>query len=91
MGNYKNYIEQRIREEAEFMIENNATIREVADEVHYSKSTVHVDLTKRAEEVLDMKTYNRVQEIIQHNKELRHFRGGAATKEKYAKLKEDMI
>ena len=41
----KDYIEERAVEVAEFIVENNATVRQTAKKFGISKSTVHVDVT----------------------------------------------
>ena len=41
----KKYIEERAVEVANYIIENNATVRQTAREFGISKSTVHVDVT----------------------------------------------
>ena len=42
----KNYIEERATEIAEYIIENNATVRQAAKHFGISKSTVHTVVTK---------------------------------------------
>ena len=41
----KDYIEERAVEVAEFIIENNTTVRQAAKKFGISKSTVHADVT----------------------------------------------
>ena len=43
----KEYIEERAVEIANYIIENNATVRQTAKQFGISKSTVHKDVTKR--------------------------------------------
>ena len=43
----KEYIEERAVEIANYIIENNATVRQAAKAFGISKSTVHVEVTKR--------------------------------------------
>ena len=43
----KKYIEERAIEVANYIIENNATVRQTAKQFGISKSTVHVDVTIR--------------------------------------------
>ena len=43
----KTYIEQRVLEIANFVLSNNATVRESAKRFGISKSTVHKDITER--------------------------------------------
>ena len=42
----KTYIEERAIEIANYIIDNNATVRQAAKQFGISKSTVHVDVTK---------------------------------------------
>ncbi|MBP3677441.1 MAG: sporulation transcriptional regulator SpoIIID [Agathobacter sp.] len=41
----KKYIEERAVEVANYIIENNATVRQAAKQFGISKSTVHVEVT----------------------------------------------
>lgn len=43
----KGYIEERAVEIANYIIDNNATVRQTAKQFGISKSTVHTDATKR--------------------------------------------
>lgn len=73
--NRQRVIELRVKNEAIYTIENNATVRETAKVFGFSKSTVHQDLTVRLKE-LDLELYNEVMNIISENKEERAIRGG---------------
>lgn len=42
----KKYIEERAIEVANYIIENNATVRQAAKAFGVSKSTIHMDATK---------------------------------------------
>ena len=84
----KYYIEDRVIELANYIIDNNATVRSAAKEFHISKSTVHKDVTSRLP-LLNRELYKKVLDILKTNKEQRHIRGGIATKEKYRKLRLD--
>ena len=44
----KDYIEERAIEIANYIIAHNSTVRETAKKFGISKSTVHMDVTKRA-------------------------------------------
>lgn len=79
----KVYIEERAAEIANYMIENNATVRQAAKYFGISKSTVHKDVTERLVQV-NPGLAAEVRKVIQVNKNERHLRGGQATKEKYA-------
>lgn len=44
----REYIEERAVEIANYIIENNATVRQTAKQFRISKSTVHKDVTKKS-------------------------------------------
>ena len=79
----KTYIEERAIEIANYMIENNATVRHAAKNFGISKSTVHKDVTERLEQI-NPALAAEARKVIDVNKSERHIRGGMATKEKYA-------
>ncbi len=72
----------RIIEEANYIIETGATVRQTAKLFLSSKSTVHKDVTERLKK-LDADLYERVKKILSKNLAERHIRGGEATKRKY--------
>ena len=74
--------------EAEYIAENNATVRETARVYRVSKSTVHKDVTERLA-VFAPVLAARVKEVLERNKSERHMRGGEATKRKYSELKKE--
>ena len=74
--------EERTIRLAQYMIEENATVRQTAARFGVSKSTVHKDITTRLK-TLNAVLYERVQEVLRTNKQERHIRGGMATREKY--------
>lgn len=74
----KAYIEERAVEIAGYIIAHQATVRKAAQEYRISKSTVHKDVTQRIEEV-DPVLAAQVRQVLQHNMEERHIRGGQAT------------
>ncbi|MBO5713780.1 MAG: sporulation transcriptional regulator SpoIIID [Clostridia bacterium] len=77
-------IEIRTIDEALYIIETGATVREVAKVFNVGKSTVHKDVTKRLKE-LDGNLYLLVRDVLDFNLSERHIRGGKATKLKYTK------
>ncbi len=81
----KKYIEERAVEIANYIIENNATVRQAAKQFGVSKSTVHKDVSERLEGI-NASLAAEVRKILNVNKEERHIRGGLATKEKYMGL-----
>jgi len=81
----KEYIEERAVEIANYIIENNATVRETAKKFGISKSTVHKDVTERLSRI-DPLLAGQARKILEVNKAERHIRGGMATREKYLHL-----
>ena len=78
----KAYIEERATEIAQYIVENEATVRQAAKRFGVSKSTVHKDITERLSQIHpQLAAEARV--ILDINKSERHIRGGLATREKY--------
>lgn len=77
---------ERIITEAEYIVETGATVRKAAKNFHFSKSTIHKDVTERLMET-DAALYKKVKKILDKNLSERHIRGGNATREKYLRLK----
>ena len=82
----KDHIYTRVLELADFIIDNNATVRSAAKEFGVSKSTVHKDMRTRLQHI-NHKKYDKVAKILEYNLSDRHIRGGIATKEKYKQLR----
>lgn len=82
----KDYIEERVLELAEYILETGATVRAAAKKFRVSKSTVHKDITERLQEI-NPHLAIQVKEVLDNNKAERHIRGGLATKEKYQHTK----
>lgn len=78
----KEYIEDRVKRIAEYVLESNATVRYAAKAFGISKSTVHKDMTERLR-VISPSTAKQVAKVLQKNKDERHIRGGNATRIKY--------
>jgi len=82
-----------IKEVADWIINNNGTVRAAADkgQVNYSKTWVHKMMSFRLREI-DINRYIAVQEVFIKNKRERHIRGGKSTSIKYLKrsIKDDM-
>jgi len=72
-------IHQRAVLEANFIVENESTIRVTAEEFGVSKSTVHRDLQKFLKEI-DIALYEEVITILKYNRSERHKRGGEANR-----------
>ena len=80
-------IKKRIIEEARYIIETGATVRQTAVKFHFSKSTVHKDVALRLKEI-DLTLYKQAKKVLDINLSQRHIRGGEATKRKYQIKKE---
>lgn len=78
----KQYIEERTIEIANYIINNNATVRQAAKQFGVSKSTVHKDVTERLEHINSVLA-EETRKVLNINKSERHIRGGLATREKY--------
>lgn len=78
----KDYIEERAIQIANYIIENNATVRQTAKEFGISKSTVHKDVTDRLMQI-NPALAKEARKVLDVNKSERHIRGGLATREKY--------
>lgn len=78
----KEYIEERAVAIANYIIENNATVRQTAKRFGISKSTVHKDVTERLMQI-NPALAKEARKVLDVNKSERHIRGGLATREKY--------
>ena len=81
----REYIEERAVEIANYIIENNATVRQTAKQFRISKSTVHKDVTERLLQI-NPSLAHATRKVLDTNKSERHIRGGLATREKYLHL-----
>ena len=68
-----------------YVIDTGSTVRETARVFGVSKSTVHKDLQNRLPHC-NRNLYAQVRKVLERNKQERHIRGGAATKQKYLNL-----
>lgn len=89
-GRMKDYIEKRAVKLAQYIVENNATVRKTAKVFNISKSTVHKDVHERLQRINPV-LYKEAQKVLEINKAERHIRGGLATKKKYINLKNKFI
>ncbi|MCM0649794.1 sporulation transcriptional regulator SpoIIID [Clostridium swellfunianum] len=78
----KDYIEERVLEVANYIINSKATIRKTAKVFGVSKSTIHKDMTERLPKI-NPQVADEAKSILDVNKAERHIRGGKATKMKY--------
>ena len=78
-------IEERAVKLAHYIIDNKETVRGAAKKFGISKSTVHMDVSKRLLKI-NKSLALEVRNILNENKAERHIRGGLATKMKYSKI-----
>ena len=78
----KDYIYQRVLECADYILQNNGTIRSTAKKFCVSKSTVHKDVSERLLQI-DKQLFDKVKIVLGKNMAERHIRGGIATKNKF--------
>lgn len=79
------YIEERVLDEANYMIVTGKTLREIAKVFGVSKSTVHKDLKERLRKI-DSSLFLEVQKILRYHAQIRHLKGGESTRKKYLKI-----
>ena len=79
----KEYIEERAIQIANYIIDENATVRQTAKRFGISKSTVHKDVADRLLHIDPDSLAAQARIVLDINKAERHIRGGLATKEKY--------
>ena len=70
----------------QYILDNHCTIRETASVFSISKSTVHNDVSKKLKHE-NYELYLLVKKVLKHNFEVKHLRGGNATKLKYKNKK----
>ena len=78
-------IKKRVLEEANYILNTKDTIRNISNVFKVSKSTVHKDLHERLKDI-NGEIYDKVNKILLHHIDIRHLRGGEATKRKYLNL-----
>ena len=80
------YIEDRIIECAEYIVETECTVRACSAHFGISKSTVHKDVSERLK-FIDRDLSEQVRSVLDKNLSERHIRGGIATRNKYERKK----
>ena len=81
-GLVQDYIEQRVLEISNYILETGSTVRQVAKIFGVSKSTVHKDIIERLP-YINRFIFREIKMILEKNKAERHLRGGEATRQKY--------
>ncbi|NLN40621.1 MAG: sporulation transcriptional regulator SpoIIID [Clostridiales bacterium] len=86
----KDYIEERVIEISNYIIETGATVRDAAKVFKVSKSTVHKDVSERLLKI-NPTLWKEVKKVLEQNKAERHIRGGRATRNKYKAKRQEEI
>ena len=81
-----NYIQARTLQCANYMLQNNSTVRKTAQKYNLAKSTLHSDIHKYLP-YIDADIYKRVCKLLEINYKEKHIRGGQSTKQKYLNKK----
>lgn len=71
---------------ARYMLRTGATVRQAAAAHHMSKSAVH-KLMRGALAAVHPGLYQEIGRLMEYHKEIKHLRGGEATRLKYQRLK----
>ena len=90
MGKKAEQIEQRVIEEAKYIIDSKQTVRQTAEVFKVSKSTVHKDVAIRLK-YIDLKLYDEVKNVLKTNGDERYKRGGKATKDLWKRIRENNV
>ncbi|MGN0788216.1 MAG: sporulation transcriptional regulator SpoIIID [Candidatus Onthoplasma sp.] len=77
---------ERVIHFANYIVENNTTIRATARHFGIPKSTVHNELSTKLK-FINYHLYLEVKKILENNFKIKHIHGGQSTKLKYEKLK----
>ena len=80
-------IEERAVKLAQYIIDSKDTVRGTAKKFGISKSTVHKDIQERLK-IIDINKYFIVNKIMQEHIEIRHLRGGEATRQLFLRKKQ---
>ena len=90
MGKKAEQIEQRVIEEAKYIIDSKQTVRKTAEVFKVSKSTVHKDVAIRLK-YIDLKLYDEVKQVLKINGDEKYKRGGKATKDLWKRIRENNV
>ena len=90
MGKKVEQIEQRVIEEAKYIIDSKQTVRQTAEIFKVSKSTVHKDVAIRLK-YIDLKLYDEVKQVLKTNGDEKYRRGGKATKDLWKRIRENNV
>ena len=78
-------INERCIKEGLFLIQQKCSIRECSKVFKISKSTVHLDVSKRLKNI-DFLLYEQVKVLLKKNFKNKHIKGGESTRKKILKI-----
>lgn len=84
----KDYIVNRCKQEATYILDTNATIRKTGKAFNVSKSTINEDMKNRLSKI-NPQLFEKIAAAFAYNKSQRAIRGGKATKLKWRNIKHD--
>lgn len=82
----KEYMEERVRAVAAYILETGCTVRACAQQFKVSKTTVHKDMRARLPKINPALARD-VSRVLDKNREDRHLRGGDATRRKFERAR----
>ena len=85
----KNEFDKLTLDLANFLLDNNTTIRATAKAFNIPKSTVHHNLSTKLKHI-NYSLYKQVKQLLIENFKIKHIHGGESTKLKYEKLKQNI-
>ena len=72
------------------IIETKETVRQIARQYGFAKTTVHNDLADRLRE-MNSPLYEEAAAVLEEHRQVRHIRGGEATKAKYDTIRREVL
>ena len=81
--------ENKILEQADYILNHKTTIRATSKAFNIPKSTVHHNLSKKLK-YINFNLYLAVKNLLEENFKIKHIHGGESTKNKYEKLKKEI-
>ena len=79
-------IQDRCMRLGQYIVRTGATVRQAAERFGMSKSSVHKDVHERLR-AIHPGLYAEVREILDYHHAVRHLRGGAATRERWERIR----
>lgn len=82
-------IDERVLRLADYILDNQTTIRATAAAFNIPKSTVHHDLSTKLK-YLNYPLFLKVKHLLDENFSIKHIHGGESTRHKYEQLKKEI-